>query len=67
MKATSIEERLNRVVWRLHALDLALQGEEHNDLETSHEEYAGMRQVIADLDATRSGRFWAWNGEEIPW
>lgn len=27
----------------------------------------GMRQVIAGLDASKSGRYWMYNGEELPW
>jgi NAD(P)-dependent dehydrogenase (short-subunit alcohol dehydrogenase family) len=27
----------------------------------------GMRAVIAGLDAAKSGRFWAWDGKELPW
>lgn len=27
----------------------------------------GMRQVIAGLDAAKSGRYWMYNGEELPW
>jgi len=28
---------------------------------------AGMRQVIAALTRERSGRFWQWDGRELPW
>ena len=28
---------------------------------------SGMRQVIANLDKSRAGRFWMYNGEELPW
>jgi NAD(P)-dependent dehydrogenase (short-subunit alcohol dehydrogenase family) len=28
---------------------------------------SGMRAVIAGLDATKSGRFWAYDGKELPW
>ena len=28
---------------------------------------AGMRQVIASLTRERSGRFWQWDGRELPW
>jgi NAD(P)-dependent dehydrogenase (short-subunit alcohol dehydrogenase family) len=28
---------------------------------------AGLRQVIASLTRERSGRFWQWDGEELPW
>jgi NAD(P)-dependent dehydrogenase (short-subunit alcohol dehydrogenase family) len=28
---------------------------------------AGMRQVIAGLDASKSGRFWNYDGTEVPW
>ena len=31
------------------------------------ESVAGMRARIAELDAARSGRFWNWDGEELPW
>ncbi|MCS6948458.1 MAG: SDR family oxidoreductase [Steroidobacteraceae bacterium] len=27
----------------------------------------GMRKVIAELDAGKSGRFWAYDGSELPW
>ena len=27
----------------------------------------GIRQVIADLDESRHGRFWTWDGREHPW
>jgi hypothetical protein len=28
---------------------------------------AGIRQVIAALDASRAGRFWMYDGSELPW
>jgi NAD(P)-dependent dehydrogenase (short-subunit alcohol dehydrogenase family) len=28
---------------------------------------AGLRQVIASLTRERSGRFWQWDGQELPW
>lgn len=28
---------------------------------------AGIRQVIASLDASRAGRFWMYDGSELPW
>jgi hypothetical protein len=28
---------------------------------------AGLRQVIAGLDRSKSGRFWQWDGTELPW
>ncbi len=28
---------------------------------------AGLRQVIAKLTRERSGRFWQWDGQELPW
>jgi NAD(P)-dependent dehydrogenase (short-subunit alcohol dehydrogenase family) len=28
---------------------------------------AGMRAVIAGLDKSKAGRFWMYNGEELPW
>ncbi|MEM7445169.1 MAG: SDR family oxidoreductase [Pseudomonadota bacterium] len=28
---------------------------------------AGMRQIISELDADKSGRFWNYDGSEIPW
>ena len=28
---------------------------------------AGIRRVIADLDAARAGRFWMYDGSELPW
>ena len=28
---------------------------------------AGLRQVIAGLNLERSGRFWQWDGQELPW
>ncbi|HLY56012.1 MAG TPA: SDR family oxidoreductase [Stellaceae bacterium] len=34
---------------------------------TPEDSVAGMRRVIDALDLDRSGRFFAWNGEEIPW
>jgi NAD(P)-dependent dehydrogenase (short-subunit alcohol dehydrogenase family) len=34
------------------------------DAETS---VAGMRARIEELDEARSGRFWNWDGEELPW
>lgn len=27
----------------------------------------GIRRVMAELDASRHGRFWTWNGREHPW
>ena len=27
----------------------------------------GIRQVMADLDESRHGRFWTWDGREHPW
>lgn len=31
------------------------------------ESVSGLRKVIADLTPERSGRFWNYNGEELPW
>jgi NAD(P)-dependent dehydrogenase (short-subunit alcohol dehydrogenase family) len=31
------------------------------------ESVSGMRRVIEGLGAEQSGRFWSWNGEELPW
>jgi NAD(P)-dependent dehydrogenase (short-subunit alcohol dehydrogenase family) len=28
---------------------------------------AGLRQVIAGLTKEKSGRFWQWDGKELPW
>jgi len=28
---------------------------------------AGLRQVIAGLTPEKSGRFWQWDGKELPW
>ena len=28
---------------------------------------AGIRNVIAGLDADRAGRFWTYDGSELPW
>jgi hypothetical protein len=28
---------------------------------------AGMRQVIASLDSDKAGRFWMYDGTELPW
>ena len=33
----------------------------------AEESVAGMRARIAELNAKRSGRFWNWDGEELPW
>jgi NAD(P)-dependent dehydrogenase (short-subunit alcohol dehydrogenase family) len=31
------------------------------------ESASGLRKVIAELTPERSGRFWNYNGEELPW
>jgi hypothetical protein len=31
------------------------------------ESAAGMRRVIAGLDASKAGRYWVYDGSELPW
>lgn len=41
-------------------------GGPHADLDAATS-VAGIRKVIAGLDAARAGRFWAYDGSELPW
>ena len=38
-----------------------------NALITTEQSVAGMREVIAGLSKATSGRFYAYDGQEIPW